>query len=301
MPSAGLSLSVSSPSQIPALFATFVESATSACPHECWCTTLASPLAKRMFVNAGGFVSSSKRASGPSHIEIHFVPEGASSMPNGNVEEENVVSASQAGSVHVVPARKLRHTPLRRRETPSPKYSAYTEPFDTIVFRQSLPTGPGGVRAVNPVPVCSSICCWAHANVVPPGSHPTSTPPSNASPTSVAGEPGTRFHTPFAARRNVPAGSVAEFTTVARMKPKSSRRRRTCGFGGASLPQRPWPGNHRKLVRMFCAGLLGFAPLATVNTLWPSHASPLTLSFTGASVSRSVGRPLLTSVQLEIR
>src|SRR2546430_6165575 len=134
MPSAGLSLSVSRPSQTPALFATFVESATSACPQECWCTTLASPLAKVMFVNAGGLALSSKRTSGPAHIEIHFAPEGSSSMPNGNDVLENVVSGSHAGSAHVMPPRKLRQTPSRRRETPSPKYSAQTDPFDNLMF-----------------------------------------------------------------------------------------------------------------------------------------------------------------------
>src|ERR1041384_7405145 len=150
-------MSESRPNQTPVWGARF-ESAAAAWIHECRCTTVGSPLTNGMFLKRGGSTSSSKRASSPPHMPIHLVPQGSTTVAAGNVEFVKVVSGSQPGSAQVMPPRKLRHTPSRRRPTPSPAKQPYTDPLAHVIVRQLLPTGPGGTCRRNPGEPSSSRC-----------------------------------------------------------------------------------------------------------------------------------------------
>src|ERR1051325_5183243 len=195
-----------------------------------------------------------------------------------------------------MPPRKLRHTPSRRRPTPSRAKQPYTDPLAHVIVRQLLPTGPGGTCRRNPGEPSSSRCSPTNANTCPVGSAPTSS--CGPSMLSVAGEPTSGVHVPSVERAYTPA------SVVARTCPKSSRSRRTDtastgfgGLGGKSRPQRFERGSQRKLVNTGCEVFDGFTPLASVSTLRPSATRPR-ISRSWFASDPLTGNPRSTSVQV---
>src|ERR1051325_3100581 len=125
-----------------------------------------------------------------------------------------------------MPPRKLRHTPSRRRPTPSPAKQPHADPLAHVIVRQLLPTGPGGTCRRNPGEPSSSRCSPTNANTCPVGSAPTSS--CGPSMLSVAGEPTSGVHVPSVERAYTPA------SVGARTCPKRAGRR-----GGGAPGRRP--------------------------------------------------------------